>query len=142
MRASEGRRAALPASHLPRVRVRYAPAALLDPGGVEHPLSLLQDLEVVALAGLAHPAGFLRTLGRLGARVSSAELYPDHYPYPPREAARLAARGRALGARIVTTEKDAVRLPAGFAAWTVRLGVEVLEGEEHLRRALRLPAAP
>ena len=43
---------------------------------------------------------------------------------------------------IVTTEKDAMRLPPGFDAWTVRLGVEVLDGEAHLRRALRLPPRP
>jgi tetraacyldisaccharide 4'-kinase len=42
------------------------------------------------------------------------------------------------GARVVTTEKDAVRLPRDFEAWTVRLGVEVLEGEPLLRHALGL----
>ena len=39
----------------------------------------------------------------------------------------------------VTTEKDAVRLPAGFPASVLRLGVTVLEGEETLRHELARP---
>ena len=42
----------------------------------------------------------------------------------------------AAGAWLVTTEKDAVRCPEGAPVHVVRLGVDVLEGEEHLERLL------
>ena len=93
---------------------------------------------MVALAGLARPGSFLRTLRQLRVDLQDAALFPDHHPFTASELRDVEARAARHGARVVTTEKDAVRLPAGFEAWTVRLGVEVLEGEHLLRKALGL----
>jgi tetraacyldisaccharide 4'-kinase len=93
---------------------------------------------VLALAGLARPGSFLRTLRHLGTSLRDAALFPDHHRFTAGELQAVEARAVRQGARIVTTEKDAVRLPRGFEAWTVRLGVEVLEGEDLLRGALGL----
>ncbi|GMU03540.1 tetraacyldisaccharide 4'-kinase [Corallococcus caeni] len=123
----------------PRVRTRYGPTGWWDPSGAEHATNALEGKPVLALAGLARPGGFLKTVTTLGAEVRDAALFPDHHRFSADELRQVEARARQQGARIVTTEKDAVRLPAGFEAWVVRLGVEVLEGEAHLRRALGLP---
>ncbi|MFP2898650.1 tetraacyldisaccharide 4'-kinase [Corallococcus sp. 4LFB] len=123
----------------PRVRTRYGPTGWWDPSGTEHATNALEGKPVLALAGLARPGGFLKTVTMLGAEVRDAALFPDHHRFSAEELRQVEARARQQGARIVTTEKDAVRLPAGFEAWVVRLGVEVLEGEAHLRRALGLP---
>ena len=122
----------------PQVRTRYRPTAWVDPGGGLHPPDALEGQPVLALAGLARPGGFLRTLGELGADIRGTALFADHHPFHARELHEVRTRAASLGARVVTTEKDLVRLPEGFEAWTVRLGVEVLEGEAHLRRALGL----
>lgn len=122
----------------PQVRTRYRPTAWVDPAGTEHPPETLSGAPVVALAGLARPGSFLRTLRQLGVSLQGTLLYPDHHRFTARELQGARASAARQGARIVTTEKDAVRLPRGFEAWTVRLGVEVLEGEELLRRALGL----
>lgn len=133
----------LPASTgIPRVRTRYLPTAWVDPAGELHPVNALAGQPVVALAGLARPGGFLKTLRSLGAELRDAALYPDHHRFSTDELRDVQARATRQGARVVTTEKDAVRLPPGFEAWAVRLGVEVLEGESHLRRALGLEDAP
>ncbi len=123
---------------VPRVRTRYLPTAWLDPSGRSHATAALAGQPVLALAGLARPGGFLRTLQSLGTEVRDAALFPDHHRFTADELRDVEARAARQGARVVTTEKDAVRLPPGFAAWVVRLGVEVLEGESHLRRALGL----
>jgi tetraacyldisaccharide 4'-kinase len=122
----------------PRVRTRYRPTAWVDPSGTEYPPETLYGAPVVALAGLARPGSFLRTLRQLGASIQDAALFPDHHRFTASELHAVEASAARHGARIVTTEKDAVRLPQGFGAWTVRLGVEVLEGEDLLRRALGL----
>ncbi|MFP2930227.1 tetraacyldisaccharide 4'-kinase [Pyxidicoccus sp. 3LG] len=127
---------------VPRVRTRYRPTAWLSPTGDVHPTDTLAGQPVLALAGLARPAGFLRTLQSLGAEVRDAALFPDHHRFTPDELRDVESRAARQGARVVTTEKDAVRLPPGFDAWVVRLGVEVLEGESHLRRALGLADVP
>jgi hypothetical protein len=36
----------------------------------------------------------------------------------------------------LTTEKDRARLPEGFGAYALRLGVEILEGEQALKAFL------
>lgn len=122
----------------PQVRTRYKPMAWVDPEGREHPPEALSGAPVLALAGLARPGSFLRTLEQLGVSLRGTALFPDHHPFTAGELREVKERAVRHGARIVTTEKDAVRLPPGFEAWTVRLGVEVLEGEDLLRRALGL----
>jgi tetraacyldisaccharide 4'-kinase len=127
---------------VPRVRTRYRPTAWVDPSGGVLPVDALAGQPVLALAGLARPGGFLRTLHSLGVEVRDAALFPDHHRFTADELRGVEARAARQGARVVTTEKDLVRLPRGFAAWVVRLGVEVLEGESHLFRALGLADAP
>ncbi len=130
--------ATLPSLPAPQVRTRYRPTAWVDPGGEQHAPETLSGQPVLALAGLARPGGFLRTLGELGTEVRGTAFFPDHHRFSARELQEVGTRAAKLGARVVTTEKDLVRLPGSFEAWTVRLGVEVLEGESHLRRALGL----
>ncbi|WNG56680.1 tetraacyldisaccharide 4'-kinase [Archangium gephyra] len=137
------RAAAVPGPELPPllapcVRTRYRPTAWVDPAGGLQPVEALSGQPVLALAGLARPGGFLRTLGELGADVRGTAFFPDHHRFSERELHEVSSRAAGLGARVVTTEKDRVRLPGDFETWTVRLGVEVLEGESNLRRALGL----
>jgi tetraacyldisaccharide 4'-kinase len=137
------RTATTPSPHLlplpgPQIRTRYLPTGWVDPAGALHPPETLSGAPVLALAGLARPASFLRTLQQLGVSIQDTTLFPDHHRFTPTELRDIEARAARLGARVVTTEKDAVRLPPGFEAWAVRLGVEVMEGEALLWRALGL----
>lgn len=138
VRAPAGAAAPLPPLPGPVVSTRYTPVAWVDPGGALLPPDALRGHPVLALAGLARPAGFLATLRALGTEVRDTALFADHHRFSAQELEEVRVRATRLGARIVTTEKDAVRLPAGVEVWQVRLGVEVLSGEEHLRRALGL----
>ena len=74
----------------------------------------------------AGPAKFAETLQELGARLVDFRAFPDHHAYKPEEAAALLEQAAALGARCVTTEKDAVRLPADIrdAVETVAVNIE------------------
>ena len=95
-------RCALP-NGLPRLEARLAPA----PGSER-----LAGEAVFGFAGIGRPAKFAETLQELGARLVDFRAFPDHHAYKPEEAAALLEQAAALGARCVTTEKDAVRLPA------------------------------
>jgi tetraacyldisaccharide 4'-kinase len=76
---------------------------------------------LVAFAGIGHPEKFFRTLRDHGAVLSETRAFADHHPYTAGDLEGLNRRAEALGARLVTTEKDARRLPPDR-----RAGIEVL----------------
>ncbi len=102
---------------LPRLEARLAPA----PGSER-----LAGETVFGFAGIGRPAKFIETLRDLGALTVSFRAFPDHHFYRPEEVMALLEQAAALGARCVTTEKDAVRLPADIraAVETVAVAIE------------------
>ncbi|MBU0800917.1 MAG: tetraacyldisaccharide 4'-kinase [Alphaproteobacteria bacterium] len=68
----------------------------------------------IGFAGLGRPEKFYDTLKSHGLNVVHFVPYPDHHPYRTHDINELVALGRRLGATLITTEKDAMRVPHDF----------------------------
>jgi tetraacyldisaccharide 4'-kinase len=106
--------AALP-RHLPVLRARLVPSCAED----------LRGQPVLAFAGIGRPEKFFASVRALGADLRAAKPFPDHHVYAPSELTALLHESDRLGARLVTTTKDQVKLPASLRAATlvVRAGL-------------------
>lgn len=107
--------------------------------GEVKPLEFLQGLEVGAICGIAMPGSFERALEQLGASVEISKIYADHHRYNIREVENFIRRcaHRGLSA-IITTEKDAVRIPRimepEVPIYYLRVEIEILAGQESWQR--------
>jgi tetraacyldisaccharide 4'-kinase len=93
--------AALPAD-LPVLRAALAPGPATR---------ALQGRRVLGFAGIGRPDKFFATLRETGADLADTVAFPDHHRFATRELDALMAQAERLGAALVTTAKDAVRLP-------------------------------
>lgn len=82
----------------------------------------------LGFAGIAKPWRFERALKAAGVEVRGFRAFPDHGVYAERELRALVAEAERLGASLITTEKDWVRLTPAWRrrieAWPVRARFE------------------
>ncbi|WP_210529269.1 tetraacyldisaccharide 4'-kinase [Rubellimicrobium arenae] len=82
-------------------------------------------LRALAFAGIGQPGKFFATLKGLGAEIVATRSFDDHEPLSRPLLQRLEADAARLGAQLVTTEKDAVRLPPSMRARVLTLPVRL-----------------
>jgi tetraacyldisaccharide 4'-kinase len=104
-------------------------------------LARLQGSRVVAFAGIGNPQAFVAMLEQLGSAVAALVVFPDHYRYTVSDWQSIGQIARQQRATcLVTTEKDAVRLPiswqTGIPVYTLRIGVRIMDGVAALEQQL------
>jgi len=101
----------------------------------------LKGKRVVALSGIANPFSFEKTLNSSGIKIVKHFKFPDHFPYTEEDIVKLQRDSLNLGTEaILTTEKDAVRIPGisplRIPVHVVNVRLKITKGEEDFWRVV------
>lgn len=72
--------------------------------------STIEGERVITFSGIGNPRSFIKTLEDLGAIILESYLFPDHYHYREDQLEELLEEAKRVKARLITTEKDAVKI--------------------------------
>ena len=105
------------------------------------PLTFLKGRRVLAFSGIATPESFEKFLRDLGALIVARERFLDHYRFAKEDFDELVAQAQREGAEcLVTTEKDAVRIPEDWSwplpVYYLRLEIELISGAADFNEAV------
>ncbi len=118
----------------PAFALRHVPVGLLRwrSGTATEPAELT-GRRVLLFSGIARPESFGRSVRDLGVAYHQNLTFGDHHHYSDADLARIAAAAAPCDA-LVTTEKDAARLPLtwcpGKPVYVLRIGIEFVKDAE------------
>lgn len=92
--------------------------------------------KVLGFCGIGRPEKFRETLEQTGAVIAGFRAFADHHRFSETEAADLLAEAMMTGTRLVTTEKDHVRLAGSPARARLAEAAQVLPVRVDLPDAL------
>lgn len=103
------------------------------------PLEFLRGLRIGSICGIAVPESFENALRKLDAEIEISKSYADHHRFTPKEIESFIRRcGRRELDAILTTEKDAVRIPRilepEVPVYYLRVEIEILAGQASWER--------
>ncbi|MBE6370757.1 MAG: tetraacyldisaccharide 4'-kinase [Lentisphaerae bacterium] len=109
--------------------------------GARLPLDYLKGKKVASISAIANPASFNAFLSELGSNIVEEIHYADHHRYRQQEMIDFINAAKAAGAdMIMTTEKDAVRMPRldrrDIPILFLRVQIDILSGQENFDQCI------
>lgn len=101
----------------------------------------LRGRKIAAFSGIAVPESFLNYLRKYGGDIVYTRHFVDHHRYRKKEIEEIFEQARLHGAEmLVTTEKDAVRLPSdlagGLPLFFLRIEIKILDGQAEFDKCI------
>ena len=110
--------------------------------GTQQPLTDLKKRKVAAISAIAKPESFEAFLKDFGADIVCSAQYADHHRYTEQQILDFVKEAKKNGAEmIVTTEKDAVRIPRllreDIPFYFLRVQIDILSGQENFDQCIK-----
>lgn len=104
-------------------------------------LNSLNNKKIAALSGIANPESFEVFLRRFGSEIVHHARFADHHRYSQQEIIDFINEAKEKGAEmIITTEKDAVRLPrldrVDIPTYFMRVEIGIISGQENFDQCI------
>ncbi len=125
------------------MQVRFTAEAVVDVAtGALQEIGVLNGKSGLLFSAVANPNSFRLLASQCGLRILEERVYTDHYSYTERDVNEVLALAKSRCADVIlTTEKDATKvapyLSADVRVLALRLGTDVVEGEERLEVLLQ-----
>lgn len=109
--------------------------------GERYPLETLKGRRTASISAIANPASFNSFLEENGANIVLERHYADHHRYTQQEMIDFLNAAKSAGAEyIMTTEKDAVRMPRldrrDIPMLFLRIEIDILSGQENFDQCI------
>ncbi|MFA7231531.1 MAG: tetraacyldisaccharide 4'-kinase [Victivallaceae bacterium] len=109
--------------------------------GEQEPLTRLNGTRVASISAIACPESFESFLQNLGSTLVSRQHFADHHRFTQQELIDFINQAKSDGAEmIVTTEKDAVRMPRldrnDLPVYFLRVEIDILSGQENFDQCI------
>jgi tetraacyldisaccharide 4'-kinase len=98
--------------------------------GRETQADTLKGQNVMAISGIAVPEDFEATLKELGINLLVHKKYSDHYFFKDTDVKKFYNDAAEFQAAIITTAKDATRLPEDFPCYVLDVKLEIQEKDK------------
>lgn len=104
---------------------------------------LPKGTSVIAVSALGNPASFEHTVTVVGYHMVNSIRYDDHHQYTDADMDTMAMQAAQADAVLITTEKDAVKLPAAYIEkknipfYVLGIEIEIIKGNEVVNTVLR-----
>ena len=103
--------------------------------GEREPLEMLKGKRVAALSAIAVPESFEAFVRQLGGNIVEAQHFADHHRFTQQEIIDFINQAKKSNAEmIITTEKDAVRMPRlerqDIPVYFMRVEIDIISGQE------------
>ncbi|MEK9773122.1 MAG: tetraacyldisaccharide 4'-kinase [Opitutae bacterium] len=124
------------------IRCAHKPKVFREINGEEEQkLNFLYERYVGVFCGIASPRGFEQLIHRMSGELRYKKRFLDHHRYDEEELERLFQQAKNAGVEVmITTEKDAVRIPDQFKPviplYYLRMEIEIVEGYEDFDEAV------
>jgi len=66
--------------------------------------------KIIIFSGIGNPSNFKKILQKKNFNIIEEIIYPDHYEYKKNDITQIKKKAKKIGANIITTEKDFVKL--------------------------------
>lgn len=103
---------------------------------------LPKTMPVIAVSALGNPASFEATVCSMGYSLAGSLRFDDHHQYTQIDVEAMQALAEPEKAVIITTEKDAVKLPAEtirnahLPVWVLGIEIAIMKGKEELQQTI------